>query len=329
MHLQTVPVEEAVGNILVHNIADETGRKAFSKGHVVREEDLEKLVHLGRREVYVAALEPGDVHEDQAAARLAEAVAGPGITLGRAAAGRVNLHAAQRGLLKVDASAVDRINDLDGLTVATLHGDTVVSEKQMVATIKIVPFAVPGDRLERAEAMARERAGAVQVQPFRPTNVALVLTGSEATRERVVRAFEGPLRERVEALGSRMMDVTYVPENEIAIAEAIGAAIERGADLVILAGETSIMDADDITPRGIRRAGGQIEHYGAPVEPGHLLLLAYCGSVPILGAPGCARSRRHNVVDIILPRLLAGERLTRADIVALGVGGLMVGAGNR
>ncbi len=329
MRLQTVPVEEAVGKILVHNIADEAGRKALSKGQVVREEDLEKLARLGRREVYVAELEPGDVHEDQAAARLAQAVAGPGVTLGRAAAGRVNLHAAHRGLFKVDAETVTRINGLDGLTVATLHGDTVVSQKQMVATVKVVPFAVPGDRLEQALAVAREHPAAVQVKPLCSTNVTLVLTGSQAARERVFQAFEGPLRERVEALGSRVTEVAYVPEDEEAIAGAVAAAVEGGAGLVILAGETSIMDADDITPRAIRRAGGQIEHYGAPVEPGHLLLLAYCGPVPILGAPGCARSRRHNVLDIIMPRLLAGERLTRADIVALGVGGLMIGAGDK
>jgi len=320
-----VPIEEAAGKILVHNVADETGRKAFGKGHVVAREDLEKLAQLGRRDAYVAELEPGDVHEDQAAARLAAAIAGPGVLPGRATTGRVNLHAAYRGLLKVDAETLGRVNDLDGLTVATLRDYTVVSEKQMVATIKIIPFAVPGTRLEQAENMGRERPGAVQVMPLRQVDVALVLTGSEAARQRVFQAFEGPIRERVEALGSRVVDVTYVAEDEAAIAGVLGAAVERGAGLVILAGETSIMDADDITPRGIRRAGGQIEHYGAPVEPGHLLLLAYRGPVPILGAPGCARSRERNVVDLILPRLLAGERLTRADIVALGVGGLMVG----
>lgn len=325
MQLRVVPVEQAVGRILVHNVADETGRKAFSKGHVVRQEDLDRLVRLGQREAYVAQLEPGDVHEDEAAARLAAVVTGAGVALGRATTGRVNLHAVHRGLLRVNADAVGRINDLDGLTVATLRDNTVVGEKQMVATIKIIPFAVPDASLGQAEAIGRESPGAVKVSPMRQTDVALVLTGSDAARLRVFQAFEKPIRDRVEELGSRMMSVAYVAEDEAAIAEAVSAAVERGAGLVILAGETSIMDADDITPRGIRRAGGHVEHYGAPVEPGHLLLLAYRGQVPILGAPGCARSRHHNVVDLILPRLLAGERLTRADIVALGVGGLMVG----
>jgi molybdenum cofactor cytidylyltransferase len=324
MRLRVVPVEEAVGRILVHNVADATGRKAFSKGHVVHPDDLEKLVQLGLQEAYVAELEPGDVHEDEAAARLAAACAGDGITASRPTTGRVNFFAAQSGLVRVDTAGLGQINAIDGLTVATLPANSLVQPKRMVATIKVIPFAVPKAALRHAEAIGQAASGLVRVAVLRQIDVGLILTGSDNARNRVFATYEPPIRSRVEELGSHVLAVEYVPEDEQAIALSIEHLLAQGAQMVILAGETSIMDADDITPRGIRRAGGTIEHYGAPVEPGNLLLLAYRDQAPVIGAPGCVKSREANVVDLVLPRLLAGERLGKADVVALGVGGLLV-----
>jgi len=324
MQLRIAPVQEAVGRILVHNLTGETGHKEFSKGRIVRQDDVEKLLHLGVQEVYVAELEAGDVHEDEAAARLALACAGDGLMTSRSTTGRVNFFAACPGLLKINAVRLRQINAIDGMSIATLLPHSLVEFKQMVATVKVVPYAVPDAALRQAEAVGEETPGLVRVVPLRQVEVGLILTGGDNARSRVFETYEPAIRTRVEELGSHLLAIEYVPEDEGQIAAAVDQLLAQGAGIVLLAGETSIMDADDITPRGIRRAGGRVEHYGAPVEPGSLFLLAYHGSTPVIGAPGCIKSREKNVIDLILPRLLAGEELTSADIVELGVGGLLI-----
>ncbi len=324
MRLRTVRPSEAVGMLLCHNLSDQAGHKVFRKGYLIRDVDIPRFLELGFNEIYVAELEPGDVHEDEAAARLATAAAGPGVRMTSATTGRVNLLATTRGIVRINSAALHQVNSISGLTIATLHRHTVVSPDAIVATVKVIPFAVPEADLQRVEALCRSSDGVLGVTPLHRAGVGVILTGSEAARNRVFRLFEPPIRARIEGLGSQVLDVAYVPEDPPEIATAITRQIAAGAGLVVLAGETSIMDVDDITPRGIRLAGGEVEHYGAPVEPGNLLLLAYHGRIPILGAPGCVRSRETNVVDLLLPRLMAGERVGSADIIALGEGGLMV-----
>jgi molybdenum cofactor cytidylyltransferase len=326
----TVPPAETLGKILCHNIADEQGHKALHKGAMIGTYEMGRLQALDLKEVMVATLEPGDVHENIAAQRLAAACAGDGIEANEASGGRVNLLAKQAGLLKIDSEALREVNRIDGLTIATVQRDRVVPAEKMIATIKIIPFAVAEADLARAEAICRERGGIIAVHALPATHVGVILAGSENARERVMKSFAPPIRARVEGLGSIVRDVVYVAYQSKAIASAIELLRVAGAGMIIIAGETSIMDRDDITPRGIVQAGGEIEHYGAPVEPGNLMLLAYLpalfggASVPVLGAPGCVRSRDTNVVDLVLPRLLAGEHLGREDIIALADGGLMM-----
>lgn len=320
----TVPVEQALGHILAHNIADAQGHKALHKGTRVGEKEVAQLLALGQREVTVAALEPGDVHEDEAAQRLTQACMADGVSVSEAGGGRTNLMATRTGLLKIALDALHQVNLIDGLTIATLRHDTLVEANKLVATIKIIPFAVPERDLARAEQIGRERGGIIGVRALLPMQVGVILAGSEAARERIVKSFAPAIRSRVEELGATVRDIAYVPPQSQAIANAIELLRLANTDLIIVAGETSIMDREDETPRGIVQAGGVIEHYGAPVEPGNLLLLAYLDNIPVLGAPGCVRSRDTNVVDLILPRLLAGEHLRRADIVALADGGLLI-----
>ncbi len=330
MKWMTIPPEQALGKILCHNVADAQGHKALHKGALIGSSDLDLLRGLGLQEVTVAALEPGDVHEDDAARRLARVCMGSGVTLNDASGGRVNLLASQAGVLKVDPETLQQVNQIDGLTIATLRHDSVVAAQKIVATIKVIPFAVAEAALAHAEAICRERGSAIGVRPMLKTNVGVILAGSDAARERVLKSFAPPIRSRVEELGSEVRDVIYVAHTSQAIASAIELLRVAGAGMVIIAGETSIMDREDVTPHGIVQAGGTIEHYGAPVEPGNLLLLAYLpasGSgqaVPVIGAPGCVRSRDLNVVDLILPRLLAGEHVSRGDIIALANGGLFL-----
>ncbi|HJZ47479.1 MAG TPA: molybdopterin-binding protein [Roseiflexaceae bacterium] len=327
MYQTTLPPEQAIGHILRHNLADERGRKALSKGHRLTSADLPRLRALGIDSLRVAVLEPGDVHEDEAARRLADAVRGPGVAASAPVASRVNLLAEVDGVVRVDAERLLRINEIDGLTVATLPSHALARARKRVATIKIIPFAVPETALRAAEAIGHASQGVIALSPLRRHAVGVILVGSAPARERIEQGVAPAIESRIAELGSSLLATRYVPPDEPAVAAAISLLQASGADLLIIAGETSIMDRDDVTPQAIRLAGGRIEHYGAPVEPGNLLLLGYLdladGQTPVLGAPGCVRSRDTNIVDLLLPRLLAGERITRQDIVALGHGGLL------
>jgi molybdenum cofactor cytidylyltransferase len=324
MFLTTLPVEQALGHILRHNLSDPDGRKALPKGRRLRAEDLALLQELGIDQVRVAVLEPGDVHEDLAAQRLAAAICGTGVIVTDASHSRVNLLAEANGVVAIDSEALLKINAIEGLTVATLPGHTLARGRARVATIKIIPFAVPEAELARAEAIGRAAAQrVVSLQLLNTARVGVLLVGSAAARPRIERGVFPAIEARVVELGSEVIATRYVATDEHAVAQGLAELAAADAELLITAGETSIMDRDDVTPLGIRLAGGQIEHYGAPVEPGNLLLLAYLGELPVLGAPGCVRSRDVNIVDLLLPRLLAGEHLTRRDIIALGHGGLL------
>ena len=252
---------------------------------------------------------------------------GAGLRLVGPASGRANLVATARGVLRVDAGRLRQLNEREGIAVATLSGHRPVRDGQVVATFKVLPFALPEDVVHSAEAAAAEGGPLLHVTPLVGRAVVLVLCGSPAARERVVRDFEPPLRARVEALGSSIRAQEFVPledeAGEAALAEALRRQVEAGAELLLLAGETAIVDRHDIAPRAIERAGGEVVAFGAPVDPGQLLLLARLGAVPLVAAPGCARSAKENVLDLVLPRLLAGDRLERADLVALGEGGLL------
>jgi molybdopterin biosynthesis enzyme len=197
-----------------------------------------------------------------------------------------------------------------------------------VATIKIIPFAIPGPDLERAEAIGRAAEGVLRVPAIALRRVGVILVSSPTARLRVERGVYPAIAGRVADLGGEVVGRCHVAPDEAAVAAALGELREAGAELIVVAGETSVVDSDDVTPRGIGLAGGRVEHYGAPVEPGNLLLLAYLGQrggppLPVLGAPGCVRSRDTNIVDLLLPRLMAGEQIRRRDIVALGHGGLL------
>lgn len=319
-----IPIERAVGAILIHNITDARGHKAFSKGHRFVASDIDALRALGKQTVFVGILEAGDVSENDAAARIARAVVGENISLSSVSGGRVNLLSNVRGVFSLDPDALAQINSLDSITLAAIHAHTVVAPKKMVATVKTIGLAISEKHLQAVERTGRETREVVRVRELVPRRVALILTGSAGARPRVEKTFTPAITGRVEELGSAVVTREYVEHAAPEIAGAIGRAQHAGADCIIIAGETSIMDMTDVTPSGIVQAGGAVELYGAPVEPGNLLLLAYAGALPIIGAPGCVKSKDTNVVDLILPRLLAGERVGKQDVIALANGGLLI-----
>jgi molybdenum cofactor cytidylyltransferase len=323
MKFGPVPIEEAVGRILAHNIADAQGNRIFRKGRRLTPEDVARLRAEGYQEVVVAEPEPGDVGEEEAARRIARACEGPRLRPMPAAGGRVNFLADGAGVFLVEPDRLAQLNRLPGVTLATLTRGSVVRARQIVASLKIIPFALPEAIVAQAEALLQDNSPLMGVYPFQPRRVALILSGHPAVWPRLIADFEAPLRERVDACGGIWLGTQTVRHEEAELARAMEAALRQGADFLILAGETAIMDEEDIAPRAIRRIGGTVEAFGAPVDPGNLLLIAYRGEVPILGAPGCARSRHRNVVDWVIPRLMAGLRLTREEIATMGHGGLL------
>ncbi|HVS63868.1 MAG TPA: molybdopterin-binding protein [Thermoanaerobaculia bacterium] len=327
MHFGPVPVEEAAGRILGHNVFDRDGRRVLRKGATLTAADVERLRSLGRELVYVAELESGDVGEEEAARRIAEAVAAPGLRRSGPSTGRVNLHARERGVVRVDAEALRRLNLLEGVTLATARDRSVAESGKMVATLKILPYAVPGAVVEEAVRVGREHGPLVEVRPLPARRVGLVVCGTEASRERTTTSFASALEQRLERLGSRLDRIDFVVSAEDSVQSALAAALreqrEQGIELVVMAGETAIQDRSDLACRALDEAEGEVVWFGAPVDPGNLVMIGRLGEVPVLGAPGCARSAKRNIVDLVLPRLLVGEQLGREDLVELGHGGLL------
>jgi molybdenum cofactor cytidylyltransferase len=328
MKFGPVPLEQAEGKILGHNIAGLDGRRILRKGKPVTAEDVMTLREIGRTTVYVAELEADDVDENRAAWRVAQAVVGDGLRLTGPATGRVNFFATGLGVFRVDAARLAQINACKGVTLATLRTSLPVGRKKgrqnhMVATVKILPYGVPESVVQTAESIAANTP-IIQVDALRPRRAALILSGSPTAQKRIVQGFDPPLRARLEALGATVESVDFVPLEDEQGEVELAALLQRvTADLIVLAGETAVMDENDIAPRAIRRAGGEVIAFGAPVDPGNLLLLAQLNNTPILGAPGCARSPKVNIVDWVLPRLLVGDKLTHEDIFSLGHGGLL------
>ncbi len=316
------PLAEALGAVLAHS--HRLPDRMLRKGFLLDEPALAALRAAGHTEVIAAKLEPGDVAENEAAARLAAALGAPGLAAGRAGTGRVNLHAQSAGLLRVDASRVDFFNvQHEALTVATLPDYSVVAARDMVATIKVIPFAVPGAVLDRVEAASREGGGAFSLHPFRPLKVGLALSELPGLKQSVTDGTIEATRQRVVGLGGSLLTPLTCPHETDAIAAAVRQLLAAGAELVLVAGASATVDRRDVGPEGVVRAGGEIVHFGMPVDPGNLICVARVGDTPALVLPGCARSPKANGIDWVLQRLFAGLPVGPGEIMRMGVGGLL------
>lgn len=314
---------------MLHNVADASGARALKKGVLLSADHLARLADAGISVVEVAILEEDDVHENDAARALAEAMQTGELVPALSFGGRANLRATVDGLLEVDADRLLVLNMLQGFAVATRRQHTVVGpnqESDNVATLKIVPYAVPRRDLDRALALASARPGVIEVRAFQPgRRVALLLVGEPAVQEKLRKSFEPPTRTRLEGLRADLARVEAVDQEQGAIVEAVR-RLAGQVELIIIARQTSVMNEEDSTLRALRAAGAETTLSGAPVEPGNLLALAHLPSTPVLCAPGCARGLRRNVMDLVLPRLLLGDRLGRPEIAAMGLGGFLTAA---
>ena len=319
MKFGPLPVAAAEGAILAHSVRHDGG--VVHKGTVLGAADLAALTAAGIGEVVAARLETGDVHEDEAAGRLARALAGEGVQVEAPFTGRSNLYAEKAGVLVINRALVDRLNRVDpAITVATLPEFAPVEAGRMIATVKIIPFAVAEASLAVAEALGQ----AIRVAAFRPLKVGLVATVLPSLKPSVLDKTRRLLEERLAPAEARLIGERRVAHDAGAVAAALDAFRGEGAELLIVFGASAMVDAGDVVPAGITEAGGTILHLGMPVDPGNLLVLGSLGGAPVIGAPGCARSPRENGFDWVLNRLLAGLEVKPDDISGLGVGGLLM-----
>ena len=322
MKFGEVPVAEAVGATLAHSL--KVGDRVLRKGRVLTADDVAALAAAGRPSVIAARLEPGDVDENSAAAAVALPLAGPHVSIARPFTGRVNLFAEVSGVYSVDAARVDRLNAIDEtITLATLAPYTVVAPKQMVATIKVIPFAVRRQSVDDCVREASSGGRLLSIAPFQPKSVALIQTRLPGLKESTLDKTVDATRERLAALGSTLELERRCDHRQDDLAPHIAAALEAGVELVLVAGASAIVDRRDVIPAAIEQAGGTISHFGMPVDPGNLMLMGDAGGITVLGLPGCARSPKVNGFDWVLQRLLAGLPAGRSEIMRMGVGGLL------
>jgi molybdenum cofactor cytidylyltransferase len=323
MKFGAVSPREAEGAIAVHSIRKDGF--TLKKGTLIGKPEVAALEAAKISEIVVARLEPGDVSEDTAAAEIATAVAGEGVHVERAFTGRANLFAENAGVLVVNKAGVDALNDIHpAITFATLEAYAPVVAGKMIATVKIIPFAVAGDARDRALVAALAAQPIISIAPFTVRKVGIISTLLPGLADKVIEKTIRVTADRLAPAGAEIVAEKRVPHQTKALAQALDEVLKAGAELVIVFGASAIADTRDVIPAAVEAVGGRIEHFGMPVDPGNLLLVAEANGRPVLGAPGCARSPKENGFDWILMRLLAGLPIKRSDITGLGVGGLLM-----
>lgn len=323
--MKKIEVNKAVGMVLGHDmtkvVPGEFKGVAFARGHVIREEDIPELLSMGKEHIYI--MEPGEnmVHEEDAALRIAQAAAGDAFELTKPHEGRINIKTKVRGLLKVNVPLLNEINAIGGIIFATQHSGTVCEMGTAVAGTKIIPLYIDGDKLKKLENLCRSKGKAIDILPLPAKKVGVVITGSEVFKGRIKDKFGDTIRKKVEALGSTVNRQQIVDDKKEMIAGAVKEMKANGSDVIVVCGGLSV-DPDDVTVDGIKKSGAKLITYGAPVFPGSMFLYALLRGTPVLGAPACVIHNEFTIIDVVLPRVLAGEELKKKDITAFGHGGL-------
>jgi hypothetical protein len=323
--MKIIKLEEAVGQKLAHDITEirpgEFKGPAFLKGHTVCDADLCRLQRLGKNHLYILELAEDEIHENEAAAILAGALAGEGVVWeNNPREGKINFHAAWDGLLRVEVASLAAFNMVEEVMCATLHTHTLVKQGEKVGATRAIPLVMKRAVIERAAAIARQRGGVLSVTRLRRARAGLLITGNEVYQGLIPDRFAPILTGKIEALGSSVEALAFLPDDAEAIAGTIRRHLAQGCDLILVTGGMSV-DPDDVTRHGIRLAGADEVHYGSAVLPGAMFLMAYIQAVPVLGVPACALHHPVTVLDLVLPRVLAGEKVGKKELALLGHGG--------
>ncbi|MDO4746148.1 MAG: molybdopterin-binding protein [Bacillota bacterium] len=322
--MKEVAVEKAIGTVLAHDLTQiipgEYKGPKFKKGHVITEEDVPVMLSMGKKHLYVLEKDDTDVHENDAALRIASKATGEGIRFTEPSEGKTELFAEIDGLLKIDRERLYELVAQDEIMFASIHDNIVVRKGEKLAGTRIIPLFVTEEVMQKAEAILAD-GPIIKIVPLKEMRVGVVTTGSEVYSGLIEDAFGPVLVRKFDALGSKVEKQLFADDNEEMIADCINQLIDEGMDIIGITGGMSV-DPDDRTPSGIRKAGGEVISYGAPVLPGAMFMLSYIGEVPVVGLPGCVMYSRTSIFDLIVPRLLAGEKITKSDINKLAVGGL-------
>ena len=322
--MKQVNVQDAVGTVLAHDLTQiipgEYKGPKFKKGHEITEDDIPVLLSMGKKHLFVLEKDDTDVHENEAAYRIASKAAGENISLSEPSEGKIELRAEVDGLLKIDRKRLYKLVAQDEIMFATIHDNVVVRKGQKLAGTRIIPLFVAEAVMQEAEALLA--AGPIiSITPLKNMKVGVVTTGSEVYSGLIEDAFGPVLVKKFGALGSTVVKQLFADDDDDMIADCIRQLVDEGMDIIGITGGMSV-DPNDSTPSGIRKAGGDVVSYGAPVLPGAMFMLSYIGDVPVVGLPGCVMYSRTSIFDLIVPRLLAGERVCKEDINKLAMGGL-------
>lgn len=325
MEKRRLETEKSIGRLICHDITKiEKGvfkGAIFKKGHRIRPEDVEILLDLGKNHIYALEIEEDELHEDDAGKRLARALAGPGLQIGEPSEGRLNLAAIHPGLLRVDAARLLALNSITDVVVATLHNNSPVHAGEQVAGAKVIPLVVNESTVKEVENICLTGEPLIQVLPYRKYRIGGLITGREVFEGRIKDGFAPVLAEKVSNFNLEEPVIRFCSDDADQIAISIDELLTEGCSMIIITGGMSV-DPDDVTPTGIKKTGAEIIKYGAPALPGAMFLLAYKNNFPLIGLPACAMYFKNTVLDVIMPRLLAGEKVSAADIAVLGHGGL-------
>ena len=326
--MEKVAVTEAVGMVLCQDITKivpgEFKGRAFKKGHIIREEDVEVLLNLGKENIYVWAPEPGDIHENDAALRLSRATVGENITFTEPYEGKSTLISEEKGLFKVNSDLLFRINSIDTISIASLPNDFPVGKEQKLAGARIIPLVTKEEKIIQVEELCQKKGPVFTVKPYQKLKCGIITTGSEVYKGRIQDKFGPVMRNKIASFDGEFIGQLLCPDDLAEIEKAIHDFVARGAEMIILTGGMSV-DPDDLTPGAIKKSGARIVTYGVPAQPGNMFLLAYLGKTALMGVPGCAMFCRTTVLDVVLPRIFAGEELEKEDFIKMGEGGFCSG----
>ena len=323
--MKKVKVQNAVGMVLVHDITRIIPGKfkgvGFKKGHIVKEEDVPELLKLGKKHLYVLNRSKNHLHEDEAALRIARAICGKQLHWTEPSEGKSNIISKADGIVKVDRAALLKINKLGKIIVSTLKNNFPVRKDQIVAATRIIPLTLNVKKIERLENVAKMQHPVICIMPYRRLKVGAVVTGSEIYDGIIKDEFDKYVGKKVSAYGSRIIKKILVPDKVEAIAQAVAELKNLGCDLILTTGGLSV-DPDDVTRQGVKKIGAEVVAYGAPVLPGAMFLYARLEGTPILGLPACVYYHESTIFDLIYPRVLAGDRISKNEIAEMGHGGL-------
>lgn len=318
-------MEEAVGKRLAHDLTQIVPGKfkgaAFRKGHIVKKEDLPRLLDMGKKQVFVLELSPGELHEDEAAKRMAKVMAGKGIGRRGPREGKIDFLSKGFGLLKVDVAAVEKINSVGALILSTRHNFSTVRPGEVVGGTRTIPLTIRESKVKKVEEICRRSGPVLEILPFKKKKVGVVVTGSEIFEGRIKDTSADKVRKKAEGFGSKIVRVAVTPDDPDWIGREIREMKKEGCRLVVTTGGLSV-DPDDVTLEGIRRSGAEVVFYGTPVLPGSMTAYARLGKTAILGGPACVVHDPVTALDLLLPRILADAPISPKDAVRLGHGGL-------